>query len=240
MKSKIDTLLHHIILNDIDICLIIETLIQTDQDLQILNANISGLEYKIINECRGNQPGGGITCIYKGHLDIRSYTYDNAYTSFECLTVKLMIKSKFHWISTIYRPPYSNRHPIPTSTSIDEFPDHVSHLLCQTDNPVIVGDINIPWNKTDNHDTINLTKILELYNLKQHVASPTHKQDNTIDWVMNVKNAEEFLDLHTNEFLSDHCTIEWLYNIKRPNTVKKRSIIRNPKKDQPGRICQRP
>ena len=139
-------------------------------------------------------------------------------------------KNKLHWISSIYRPPYSNRHPTPTSTFIDEFPDHISHLLCQTDNLIIVGDINIPWNKTDNIDTICLTEILELYNLKQHVASPTHKQGNTIDWVMNVKNTEDFLDLHTNEFLSDHCTTEWLININRTNTVKTRSMIRDLKK----------
>ena len=77
----------------------------------------------------------------------------------------------------------------------------IYHTFCvQTDNPIIVGDINIPWNKTDNLDTISLTEILELYNLKQHVATPTHKQCNTIDWVMSIKNSEEFLDLHTMSF----------------------------------------
>ena len=92
MKSKIDALLHHITLNDIDICLITETWIETDQDLQILDANISGLGHKVIDKSRENKPGGGISCIYKGHLDFRIYTKDNTYTSFECLTVKLMIK----------------------------------------------------------------------------------------------------------------------------------------------------
>ena len=141
-----------------------------------------------------------------------------------------MVKSKLHWISIICRPPYSNRHPIPTSTFIDEFPEHLSHLLCQTDIPIIVGDINIPWNKTDNLDTISLIEILELYNLEQHVSTPTHKQGNTKDWVMSIKNSEEFLDLHTSEILSYHCTIEWLYNIRRLNTVKTRSVVRNLKK----------
>ena len=60
-------------------------------------------------------------------------------------------------------------------TFIDEFPDHMSYLLCQTDNPVIVGDVNIPWNKTDNLDTISLYEILGLCNLEQHVSTPTHK-----------------------------------------------------------------
>ena len=62
--------------------------------------------------------------------------------------------------------------------------------------------------------------------MKQHVGSPTHKQGNTIDWVMNVRDTDDFIDLQTSEFLSDHCTIEWQMNIKRPDTVKKRSMIR--------------
>ena len=98
------------------------------------------------------------------------------------------------------------------------------------DNPIIVGDINIPWNKTENLDTISLNEILELYNLEQHVSTPTHKWGNTVDWVMSIKTSEEFLDLHTSDFLSDNCTTEWLYNIKRPNTVKARSVVINMKK----------
>ena len=47
---------------------------------------------------------------------------------------------------------------------------------------------------------------------------------------MSIKNSEEFLDLHISEFLSGHCTTEWLYNIKRPNRVKARSVVRNLKK----------
>lgn len=195
IKSRIDAPFHHINLNYIDICFITETWIHTDQDLQILEANISGLGYKSIDKCRENQSVGYVACIYKGHLDIRTCMKDNAYTSFECLTIKLMVKSKLHWISPIYRPPHSNRHLIPTSTFIDKFPDHLLHLLCQTDNPIIVSDINIPWNKTDNLDTITFTEILELYNLEQHVATPTHKQGNTIEWVVSIKNPEEFLDL---------------------------------------------
>ena len=230
IKSKLDALLHHITLNEVSIFFITEAWINTDHDLQLLEANISGLGYKIINTNRENQPGGGVACIYKGHLDIQTCTKDNTYTSLECLIIKCMVKSKLHWICMIYRPPYSNRHPIPTCIFIDEFPDHLSHLLCQTDNPIIVGDINIPQNKTDSLDTISLNEILELYDLEQHVSTPTHKWGNTIDWVMSIKNSEEFLDLHTSEFLSDHCTVEVLNNIKSPNTVKTRSVVRNLKK----------
>ena len=47
---------------------------------------------------------------------------------------------------------------------------------------------------------------------------------------MSIKKSEEFLDLHISEFLSDYCTMEWLYNIKRCNTVKTRSVVKNLKK----------
>ena len=69
-----------------------------------------------------------------------------------------MVKSKFHWISIIYRPPYSNRHPVPTSTFIDEFPEFL--------------------------------------------------------WVS----------------VWPHFPIEWLYHIKRPNTVKTTLVVKNLKK----------
>ena len=47
---------------------------------------------------------------------------------------------------------------------------------------------------------------------------------------MNVRDTDDFIDLHTSEFLSDHCTIEWQMNIKRPDMVKTRSMIRNLKR----------
>ena len=85
--------------------LLLKLWINTDHDLQLLEANISGLGYKITNKCRENQSGEGVACIYKGHLDIQTCTKDNTYTSFECLSSKFMVKSKLHWISIIYRPP---------------------------------------------------------------------------------------------------------------------------------------
>ena len=46
---------------------------------------------------------------------------------------------------------------------------------------------------------------------------------------MSIKNSE-FLDLYTSDFLSDHCTTEWLYIITRPNMVKTRLFVRSLKK----------
>ena len=83
IKSKLDALLHHITLNDINICFITENWINIDFDLQLIEAKTTGLQYKIINKHRENQPGGGIVCIYKRHLDTETCTEGDTYTSFE-------------------------------------------------------------------------------------------------------------------------------------------------------------
>ena len=77
---------------------------------------------------------------------------------------------------------------------------------------------------------MNLNKILELFNLKQHVSTPTHKLGNTIDSVISIQKYGGLLDLHTSNFLPDHCTIEWLYKINRLDTVKTRLFVRNLRK----------
>ena len=46
IKSKLDALLYNIVLNDIDICFISETWINTDHYLLLLEANISGQDKK--------------------------------------------------------------------------------------------------------------------------------------------------------------------------------------------------
>ena len=67
---------------------------------------------------------------------------------------------------------------------LDEFSEHITTILQQENDPIILGDINIPWNKEDNMDRESLVEIMGLYNLKQHVDIQTHKQGNTLDWIM--------------------------------------------------------
>ena len=103
------------------------------------------------------------------------------YESFESLIVQLNIKSKTNLFSLIYRPPSSTKNETPIRVFLDEFSEHITTLLQQDDDPIILGDINIPWNKEDNIDRESLVEIMGLYNLKQHVHMQTHKQGNTLD-----------------------------------------------------------
>ena len=54
------------------------------------------------------------------------------------------IKSKTNLFSLIYRPPSSTKNGTPIRVFLDEFSEHITTLLQQDDDPVILGDINIP------------------------------------------------------------------------------------------------
>ena len=88
-------------------------------------------------------------------------------------------------------------------------------MLQQDEDPIILGDINIPWNKEDNMDRESLVEIMSLYNLKQHVDIQTHKQGNTLDWIMSKENSTTISGIKEGAYLSDHCAITWTHKVEK-------------------------
>ena len=52
-----------------------------------------------------------------------------------------------------------------------------------------------------------IIEIMSLYNLKQHVDIQTHKQGNTLDWIMSKENLTTISGINEGDYLSDHCAI---------------------------------
>ena len=125
------------------------------------------------------------------------------------------IKSKTNIFSLIYKPPSSTKNRTPIRVFLDEFSEHITTLLQQDDDPIILGDINIPWNKEDNMDRESLVEIMSLYNLKQHVDIQTHKQGNTLDWIMSKENSTTISGINEGDYLSDHCAITWTHKVEK-------------------------
>ena len=102
-------LIHHIQLNNIDLCFVMETWTQcgNEPEYQYIKTNLDTAGYKILIQSRENRKGGGIPVIYKSHLHVKKLSFKE-YTPFEALTVKLDITAKSYFFSTIYRAPYFN------------------------------------------------------------------------------------------------------------------------------------
>ena len=136
------------------------------------------------------------------------------YTSFEPLTINLNILTKSYLFSTIYRTPYSTKQPITILTFLDEFLDHISTPLRSSRNIGILRDFQIPWNISEHPDTTSMQEIMDMHDLKQHIHIQIHKLDNTLDWpISNIPN--NILDITNKDFLSDHCIIEWKFQVSQ-------------------------
>ena len=64
-------------------------------------------------------------------------------------------------------------------------------------------------------DSESLVEIMSLYNLKQHVDIQTHKQGNTLDWVMSKEDSTTISGINEGDYLSDHCTITWTHKVEK-------------------------
>ena len=51
-------------------------------------------------------------------------------------------------------------------------------------NILIAGDFNFHVDNTTDPDTIKFNKILESFNLQQHINGPTHKRGHTLDLII--------------------------------------------------------
>ena len=175
LKPKLDMLIHHMQLNNLDICFITDTLTQCENELehQYIRANLHTAGYSIMINSRENRKGGGIAVINRPHLHVKKYSFKE-HTSFEAITINLNITTNSYLLSTIYRAPYSTKQPVTMHTFLEEFPEHISSLLRSSMNVIMLGDFNIPWNKPEHPNTTSMQEI------SGHILSaPTHKYTNT-------------------------------------------------------------
>ena len=213
LKPKLDMLIHHMQVSNMDMVFVTEAWTQdgNESEHQYIKANLNPAGYNILIQSRENQRGGGIVVIYKSHLQVKKLIF-NDYTSFKSLTIILNISTQLYLFLTIYRAPYSTRQLTTLLTFLDEFPDHISTLLRNSRNINILGDFNIPWNIVDHPDTISMQEVMDMYNLKQHVHTQMHKLSNTLDWLIS-NNPTSILDITNKDFLSDHCIMEWKFQV---------------------------
>ena len=79
---------------------------------------------------------------------------------------------------------------------------------------VILGDSNIKTDLQDKVDAITYGNFLDLFNLKNHVTFPTHK-DHTLDLVLTDNECTIMAEVTQGDFISDHCLIDCKLNIAK-------------------------
>ena len=103
-------------------------------------------------------------------------------TSFEFSEWSLNTNSFRARLSIIYRPPYSNLHPVSLKTFFDDFASYMESIILTPEPLIITGDFNIHVNNTNHSDACEFLDLLASLGLKQHVIGPmiTRQYDQVI------------------------------------------------------------
>ena len=131
----------------------------------------------------------------------------------------------------IYRPPYSEHHPVPVSVFFDDFSKYLEHLVICQEPLLITGDFNIHVETPEDICSAKFLDVLESVGLKQHVNVPTHESGHTLDLIITRNCEDVVVDTpHATHFISDHAFVQCYLSCRRPTLEKKTISYRDLKK----------
>ena len=132
---------------------------------------------------------------------------------------------RINWI-IVYRPPYSETHPVTSSVFFTEFAQFLESAVLCTDHLVISGDFNIHMDVPDHSDAIKLRDLLETTGLVQHVTVPTHISMHTLDLIITRHSDRICVSPPwTDYLLSDHMPVYCQLRIEKLKPCFKRTKI---------------
>ena len=112
----------------------------------------------------------------------------------------------------IYRPPSSQ-----IKAFLEDFASLLEQLVPISGNLLFVGDFNFNFDDSNNTDATKLHNLLESFNLKQHVATPTHSRGHTLDLIIT-RSEDDLVDgiVVRDPPLSDHFAVHCTLKLSKP------------------------
>jgi exonuclease III len=216
LKNKTSLVTDYMMEHDIDIYLLAESWLKDEDEFEI--GELQGNLYRYIAVPRVDRPGGGVACLFKKHLKVTKSAISKKNT-FEYMEVVLDHMGKKTTFVTVYRPEPSGRNRYIMSDFFDEFTRFLAHYHSIKGDVIIVGDFNFHINKRSSVLAKKFLNILKMFELKQHISSPTHESGNTLDLL--ITHADTSLKHTVDEQNSDHNNILFELSIHKPIAAKK-------------------
>jgi exonuclease III len=227
IRNKLDPVHDYMHEHNLDLMMFTECWLK-DDDIAAIGQLENYGEFKLINKLRGSRRGGGIGCLYKSNIIINKLETPVTKT-FEHLALNLKNSGRFITILIIYRPEPTCTNKYTLSEFFDEFTELVSLYHCRDQELLIVGDFNFHFNKPNQPNVKKFHDILDMFQLTQHINTPTHKAGNILDLVITRENSNLLKSCVVDELLSDHHVIlmeaDLQKSIPTRKTVKFRKTI---------------
>ena len=191
-----------------------------------------GLKLDAVNRLNGKK---GVALVYRSYCNSMKIKSPK-YSSFEHALWKLSCKGIHFTVLGIYHPPYSSINNITDNQFLDDFLDLLGNTMANYSNVVVLGDLNIHLNKTDEPVVQVFSQSLEMLGLQQIVTEFTHKDGNLID-IAIIEDIHNNTECYVEEFVSDHRFVRVLLKYEKRAKVLNKMEFRN-LKDISGNVLK--
>ena len=148
--------------------------------------------------------------------------------SFEYSEWKVKFASQRISVIIIFRPPYSETHPVATSLFYSQFSEYLESVVLNTDPVLIIGDFNIHVDCDDNTYSVKLLELFESVGLDQHVHTPTYCSGHTLDLIVTRQTDQIIASSSRADCLfSDHMPVFCQLQLDRVPRINSKVSYRN-------------
>lgn len=141
--------------------------------------------YRTLKHCpRPGRRGGSTALLVKEGINV-SNVYSDEKMSFEVSEWLVNFGSTCVSTVIVYRPPYSEDHPITAGIFFREFAEYLKSLVMSSDKLLITFGFNFHIDVPTDPNNIYFKDLLDTMGLVQHVKLPTHIHGHTLDLIIN-------------------------------------------------------
>ena len=216
IKSKSAALLNYIISSKADLSEFTETWL-TSRDVTAKLEIVSPGYSFVHHPCSNNRTGGGIDLLYKDTINVMKID-EGEKQSFEFSEWKIGTGSFRSRFIVLYRPPYSEKHPVTMGTFLAEFAAFIESIILAPEPLIVAGNFNIHVDcGNDCNDAVRFLDILQLMGLTQHVDGPTHEDGHTLDLIIT-RSFDRLISTKpvVDTCVSDHASVLCDINVRKP------------------------
>ena len=179
LRNKVAVFSDYIVDQNIDVCVVTETWLKDMDTTSIAGVCLPGYSFKSFPR-QSNRSGGGTGVMFNTNLYV-SLSGGGETQSFEYSEWNFSILEYSIKLIAIYRPPYCAAHPVLPGKFFEEFSNYLEDIVLCPEILLITRDFNFHLDDTVNRNTIKFNEMLETFGLKQHVCTPTHSSNHTLD-----------------------------------------------------------
>ncbi len=216
--GKADEIVHYIIEKDMDVCVITESWLKSDDNVRIGDLKPSGYKLKLVP--RENKHGGGITIIYITTCKLNVLPPTCVSEAFECMEAIITSGKGNMRLIVVYQPqrPYpAIGHSVPLSVFFDDCSKKMDNHLTAPVKLLVRGDFNFYVDIPDDPEAKCMLYALDMMDLHQLVNEPTHKDGHTLDLIITRRSEIDFgKDVYVDLQISDHYVLSFRVEIEKP------------------------